>query len=180
MHDASRVTCVIATIYSWLGIRFLRFASRGRTTGAAPDNLPRFLGHGISRSPVASIARPASGGPAAARCLAALERLDDAHASAAAWASPGQRVGRHVDRAVGGLRDVTISCISGSNRLGINNGSLPIHAARPMGLTSPLLRAAASPHPSPTIPTNSDGASATARTCRIKRERAYDNSLRSV
>src|ERR1700704_1701113 len=32
------------------GIRFLRFASRGRTTGTDPDNLPRFPGHGISRS----------------------------------------------------------------------------------------------------------------------------------
>lgn len=76
-------------------------------------------------------------------------------------------VSRHVDRAVGGLRDVTTSCISGSNQLRVDNGSLPIHAARPMGLTSPLLRQQA-PHPSPTIPTNSDGASATARTCRIK------------
>jgi hypothetical protein len=47
------------------------------------------------------------------------------------------------------------SCTSGSNRLGVDRGSLPIHAARPMGLTMPLLRAAASPHPSPTVPTNS-------------------------
>src|SRR5882757_11537975 len=38
----SRVVCVITTIFSWLGIRFLRFSSRGRTTGADPDNLPRF------------------------------------------------------------------------------------------------------------------------------------------
>jgi len=38
----SRVVCVITTIFSWLGIRCLRFAPRGRTTGAAPDNLPRF------------------------------------------------------------------------------------------------------------------------------------------
>jgi hypothetical protein len=32
------------------GIRFLRLAARGRTTGAVPDNLPPFsLGHGISQ-----------------------------------------------------------------------------------------------------------------------------------
>lgn len=44
---------------------------------------------------------------------------------------------------------------------------LPIHAARPMGLTSPRSRAAAPPIPS-TISTNSDGASAAARTRRMK------------
>jgi hypothetical protein len=33
-----------------LGIRFLRFASRGRTTSADPNNLPRFLWPWISRS----------------------------------------------------------------------------------------------------------------------------------
>jgi hypothetical protein len=38
----SRLVCVITTIFSWFGIRFLRFLPRGRTTGAAPDNLPRF------------------------------------------------------------------------------------------------------------------------------------------
>jgi hypothetical protein len=37
-----------------------------------------------------------------------------------------------------------------------------------MGFASPLLKAAANPHPSPGIPTNFDGASATARTCRIR------------
>src|ERR1700704_4555133 len=37
----SRAVCVFTTIFSWLGIRFLRSASRGRTTGADPDNLPR-------------------------------------------------------------------------------------------------------------------------------------------
>src|SRR5712691_1443080 len=66
------------------------------------------------------------------------------------------------------------------NRLGIDNGSLLIHAARPMGLTSPLLRAAASPPP---IPHNSDQLRRRECDCpRLpnKRERAYDNSLRSV
>jgi hypothetical protein len=46
----SRMACVITTIFSWLGIRFLRFANRGRATGARPDNLPRFFSNGISRS----------------------------------------------------------------------------------------------------------------------------------
>src|SRR5262245_5959602 len=40
------VTCVIATFF--LRVRcFLCFPSRGRTTGSAPDNLPRLFGHGI-------------------------------------------------------------------------------------------------------------------------------------
>jgi hypothetical protein len=39
----SRVVCVITTIFSWLGIRSLPFASRGRTAGADSDNLPRFF-----------------------------------------------------------------------------------------------------------------------------------------
>lgn len=37
-----RVVCVMATIFSWFGIRFLRFIPRGRTTDAAPDNVLRF------------------------------------------------------------------------------------------------------------------------------------------
>jgi hypothetical protein len=79
---------------------------------------------------------------------------------------------------LGWSANVTTSCISESNRLGVNNGPLPVHAVRPMGLTSPLLRAAASPQ---LIPHNSDRR----RECDCphlpnERERAYDDSSRNM
>jgi hypothetical protein len=81
---------------------------------------------------------------------------------------------------LGRSANVTTSCISESNRLGVNNGPLPVHAARPMGLTLPLLRAAASPQP---IPHNSD--QLRRRECHCphlpnEREPAYDDSSRNM
>lgn len=49
------------------------------------------------------------------------------------------------------------SCTAGSDRLGVNRGSLPNPCCEADG-AMPLLRAAAGPHPSPTVPTKSDGA----------------------
>lgn len=81
---------------------------------------------------------------------------------------------------LGWSTNVTTSCSSESNRLGVNNGPLPVHAVRPMGLTSSLLRAAASLQP---IPHNFDQLRRRECDCPHlpnETERAYDDSSRNM